>query len=323
MLGDNGRVTRPLFWPREIVRADETSTVGTSGPDVVTGGDEADRLFGEGGDDHIDAGSADDHVEGNEGSDTLIGGLDSDTVIGGSSLSPDDRGTLDDAVTRARTQLDGGDTIVGDLATPGPVSPDLLIGDNATVLRDGSTSDSLVQLADVATTASAPAAGTSGDDLISGGEPAAGLAGAGDRVFGQGGDDTISTGAGDDYVEGAAGADTVRSGDGDDDVIGGSSAADGRPLGSTGTRLVGDGDGAPGASAPRLVDGADSIASGTGDDVVLGDNGLLTRPAGAGSQTRADGTRLRTVLLYDVGQLLGDRARRSRRSRRGECRRRP
>ena len=300
VLGDNGRVTHPLFWPRMIVRADESSTVGTSGPDVVTGGDDADRLFGEGGDDHIDAGSADDHVEGNEGSDTLVGGLDSDTIIGGSSLSPDDRGTLDDAVSRARTQLDGGDTIVGDLATPGPVSPDLLIGDNATVLRDGGTSDSLVQLADVATTASAPAAGTSGDDLISGSEPAAGLAGAGDRVFGQGGDDTISTGAGDDYVEGAAGADTVRSGDGDDDVIGGSSAADGRPLGSTGTRLVGDGDDPPGASVPRLLDGADRIESGTGDDVVLGDNGLLTRPAGASSQTRADGTRLRTVLLYDV-----------------------
>ena len=120
-------------------------------------------------------------------------------------------------------------------------------------------------------------------------------------MFGQGGDDTISTGAGDDYVEGAAGADTVRSGDGDDDVIGGSSAADGQPSGSTGTRLVGDGDDPPGASVPRLLDGADRIESGTGDDVVLGDNGLLTRPAGASSQTRADGTRLRTVLpVYDV-----------------------
>ena len=279
VLGDNGRVTRPMFWLREIARADESTTVDTSGPDVITGGDDADRLFGEGGDDAIDAGTADDHVEGNEGSDTVIGGLGSDTVIGGSSLSPDDRGTLDDAVSRARTQLDGGDTIYGDLTTPGPISSDLLIGDNATVLGAGSTS--LVQLADVATTASTPAAGTSGDDTIYGGEAATGLAGTGDRVFGQGGDDTIATGAGDDYVEGAAGADVISSGDGDDDVIGGASAADGRPLGDTGSRLVTPVEAATDPSAAGLADGNDTIDGGGSADVLLGDNGRITRD-GAG-----------------------------------------
>ena len=67
VLGDNGRVTHPLFWPRMIVRADRAAPSARPETDVVTGGDDADRLFGEGGDDHIDAGSADDHVEGDEG----------------------------------------------------------------------------------------------------------------------------------------------------------------------------------------------------------------------------------------------------------------
>ena len=60
-----------------------------------------------------------------------------------------------------------------------------------------------------------------------------------DRVFGQGGDDLVTTGVASDYVEGGSGADVVHTGSGVDDVIGGSSAADGRPLGTDGTRLPG------------------------------------------------------------------------------------
>ncbi|MDO9455448.1 calcium-binding protein [Nocardioides sp.] len=296
VLGDNGRITRPSSSERHVARADETGTLDVSDGDRIAGGADDDRLLGQGGDDVVDAGPGTDHVEGNEGGDALMGGTGTDTVIGGSSLSPDGRGTLADAVTRARTQPDGDDVIEGDLATAGPVSPDLLLGDNATVLLDGSLAS--VQLADVGTTTSAPAALTSGDDTIRGGVPVSGSPGASDRVFGQGGDDDVTTGPADDYLEGGAGDDVVDSGAGDDDVLGGSSATDGRPLGDTGTRLTGTGEGAPSATAVRLLDGADRIDTGAGDDVVLGDNGLLTRPAGAGP--RADGTRLRTVQLFDV-----------------------
>ncbi|MFC5010397.1 beta strand repeat-containing protein [Nocardioides plantarum] len=295
VLGDNGRITRPLPAYRNAARADEAGTLGVSDGDRIDGGSGSDRLLGQGGDDTIDAGADDDHVEGNEGGDRLIGGTGPDVVIGGSSLDPDGRQTLASALTRARTQLDGDDVIDGDAATAGPVSSDLLVGDNATVVSDGGLL--AVQLADVATTTDTPAAGTSGDDTIRGGLPSGSGAGAPDRVFGQGGDDTVSTGPADDYLEGNSGADTIVGGDGDDDVLGGSSALDGRPLGTDGTRLRGAGD-VDDDPAAALRDGADRIDAGSGDDVALGDNGLLTRPAG--TPRRADGTRLRTVHLYDV-----------------------
>ena len=121
-----------------------------SDEDHITSGADGDRVFGQGGNDLIDAGSEGDHVEGNEGADGLIGGAGPDVIIGGSSLSPDNRGSLDDALDRARTQLDGNDNIHGDLPGSGAVASDLVFGDNATVLRLESGLF-VTQLADVAT----------------------------------------------------------------------------------------------------------------------------------------------------------------------------
>ncbi|MGK2876297.1 MAG: hypothetical protein ACSLEW_11765 [Nocardioides sp.] len=298
VLGDNGRITHPTGGAFEavanIARADEATSVGVHGDDTLGGGSGYDRLLGQGGDDVVTAGPGEDHIEGNQGDDALAGGAESDTIIGGSSLSPDGRGTIDGLAGFARVQSDGGDTIDGD------GDGDLLLGDNATVLVvDGLK---VVQLADVASTQSTPAAGTSGNDTIVGADsvdPDA-MMPAADRVFGQGGDDTITTGSADDYVEGNAGLDRIDAGPGDDDLIGGSSSADGRPFGATGDRLADDPDDLvhPGQFG-RPDDMEDHIDAGAGDDVVLGDNGLLTRPADAPA-VRADGSRLRTIRLDDV-----------------------
>ena len=122
-----------------------------AGDDRITGGADADRLFGQRGNDTIDGGTGVDHLEGNEGDDGLIGGQDADVIIGGSSLSPDNRRGLAEAVTLARPQPDGNDVIYGDLPGTGPVASDLILGDNATVLRLQS-GILVTQLADVGRT---------------------------------------------------------------------------------------------------------------------------------------------------------------------------
>ena len=276
VLGDNGRITRPAVIIRHIARADEEGTDGVSDIDWITTGTDADRVFGQGGNDVIDAGSGFDHVEGNEGNDGLTGGADADVIIGGSSLSLDGRGTLDDATSRARTQLDGNDLIYGDRASAGAVAGDLIFGDNATVLRH-SSGRWITQMADVATTTVTPAGGTSGGDTIWGGSPATGE-GAPDKVFAQGGNDQVATGPAPDYIEGNSGTDTISAGSGNDDVVGGSSATNGRPLGDDGARLTQRMNLRLDTSAARVLDDVDTVYAGEGNDTVLGDNGRITRP---------------------------------------------
>ncbi|GAA4668492.1 calcium-binding protein [Nocardioides nanhaiensis] len=295
-LGDNGRITRPTG-QRHLARAAEAtaSGAGVFGDDDLTGGSGEDRLLGQLGEDDLAGDAGADHLEGNEGDDDLVGGSAADVVIGGSSLSPDGRGTLAGLLDLGRTQPDGDDVIDGDDASASSASPDLLLGDNATVLVVAGRP--VVQLHDLATTLGDPAAGTSGDDEIVGGPATGSAEGTGDRVFGQGGDDEVVTGPGEDHLEGGAGGDTLTAGGGDDDVLGGGSAVDGRPLGADGTRLVGSGQ-LVFSLGVRLLDGTDRIEGAEGDDVLLGDNGVLTRPADAPDE-RADGTTLRTVRLLD------------------------
>ena len=296
VLGDNGRITRPVG-ARHLARAAEPAASGSGvfGDDEVEGGSGDDRLLGQLGEDDLAGDAGEDHLEGNEADDTLIGGSAADVVVGGSSLSPDGRGTLTGLGDLARTQPDGDDVIEGDDASASSAAPDLLLGDNATVLVVAGRP--VVQLHDLATTLGDPADGTSGDDQILGGPAGGSATGTGDRVFGQGGDDDVVTGPGEDYLEGGAGADTLTAGEGDDDVLGGGSTVDGRPLGADGTRLVGSGQLVLSLGV-RLLDGTDRIDGAEGDDVLLGDNGVLTRPADAPVE-RADGTTLRTVRLLD------------------------
>ncbi|WP_294245168.1 calcium-binding protein [Propionivibrio sp.] len=52
----------------------------------LTGGDEADHLYGMAGNDRLDGGKGDDYLEGNAGSDILTGGEGNDTLLGGSGI---------------------------------------------------------------------------------------------------------------------------------------------------------------------------------------------------------------------------------------------
>jgi len=255
---------------------------GPSGDDTIFGGDtgggtglsttttsstgDLDRIYGQSGNDTVNAGSGTDYVEGNAGNDVLAGGAGDDVLVGGSTGADGSTGPQD-----------GADQVYGDASPERSVGSDLIAGDNATASRR-TNGTWWVQLAPTSDTTSA------GDSLF-GSDLMASSGNTGnvdtDRIFGQGGNDGVSAGTGDDYVEGNQGADTVSAGTGNDDVVGGSSSAAGQPLGSastTGTRLdkaVDDWD----TSAAGVADGIDTVHGDGGDDVVLGDNGRITRPA--------------------------------------------
>ena len=230
---------------------DSPDTLVVSGGDTITGGSENDLIYGQGGSDTIQGNAGDDFIEGNAAGDIINGNEGQDDIIGG---------TVQAAVS------DGADTIHGDQGE------DVVAGDNATITRplDGlnhwildnrSHSSSAivrraVQLYDVATVASSPAATTSDGDTITGDDGA-------DQLFGQGGSDTISGGADDDYVEGNAGSDTITGNTGRDDLIGGGSANDGvisaTSIGNT------------------LIDANDNIHGNESGDAIAGDNARITR----------------------------------------------
>ena len=247
--------------------------------DELYGGDDCDVVVGSPGNDLVRGGTGDDLVEGGPGADLACGDDGDDVVVGGSSFDPG-RAPRSPPTATAPASPTRGDVVRGDGGPDGFDGSDLLAGDNALATRvadatglNGAGPAYVLQLHDVATTSSDPAATTSGGDRIERrrSERRALRSGRGRQLDG---------GAADDYVEGNDGADTLTGGAGDDDLLGGSSAADGRPLGSTGTRLAD----APRlrrstASAAGLLDrGTDRIDGEDGADVVLGDNGRITRP---------------------------------------------
>lgn len=296
MLADDGLAGAPVASPGTPLAYDE-----------LYGGYGCDFVVGSPGDDLVRGGQDDDVVEAGPGADLAQGDDGDDVVVGGSSFDQ----TQDTAFTLVRSGAglpDGGDRILGDGGPDGASGDgdDLVAGDNALPTRvdalltqPGHRGPAYVlHLDDVATLTTAPAASTGGDDSVDAG-------GSRDLVFGQGGDDEIDGGDGDDYVEGNDGADDVTGGNDDDDVLGGSSAPDGWPLGTSGTRLSTGLSGPFDLTSPGLLDrGLDALDGGSGDDVVLGDNGRVTRPVDPGAPTtswqRTDGTTLRSVLLQDV-----------------------
>ncbi len=229
-----------------------TPSSGAGPDDQLFGGFGQDWAFGQDGDDLVRGGHDDDVVEGGAGADTVQGDDGSDLAIGGSSTA--------DAVTLDRSGaglLDGADTVHGDNGVDGLDGSDVVVGDNARL--DPATGGPRPRwsrirppvglvLFDLAT-GSAPSAGTSGNDTLTGG-------GGDDLLIGQSGDDTISGGAGNDAVEGNAGHDTVAGGDGDDQLVGGSWTG-----------------GAFDASDPGQFD---SLQGEAGNDVLVGDNGTIT-----------------------------------------------
>ncbi|TBN58308.1 calcium-binding protein [Glaciihabitans arcticus] len=222
------------------------------------------------GDDTMRGGGFEDLIFGQGDNDTIAGESGADGIEGGDGEDVIDGGTDNDEIvggsgTAATT--DDGDTLTGG------GGDDLLLGDNG--IPTNGLLGIFVKLLDAPAPGASASAAFSGDDVVSGGTGE-------DRIFGQGGDDTLSGNDGVDTLEGGAGADDL-SGWADDDVLtGGSSSRDG---------VI-----SPARSGAGQLDGADSLSGGSGDDVLAGDNARLETT----NERRTDGTRLRTVLLFDL-----------------------
>lgn len=246
---------RGLATTRGVDLADESgSQTGVAGGDVIEGGDAADVVFGQRGDDDVKLEDGADYGEGGRGVDTVRGGAGDDDIVGG-SFTP-----ASGVLPNATGQADGDDTLTGD------ADQDVLLGDNGSVTRPASTPGALTTNRVTVQRAIAPydlgdnpTSGTSGSDKLTGDA-------ANDLVLGQGGNDKADGGAGVDYVEGGQGSDLVLGGTEDDDVVGGSSA-------TTSTNPAG---------AIGQPDSGDNVYGGEGSDLVIGDNGLLTRVASGG-----------------------------------------
>jgi Ca2+-binding RTX toxin-like protein len=284
--GDNAVVTPGggYVLGRNVTLLDPT----IGGNDIIEGDADKDAAFGEAGDDvmwgdHGTVGpflgaAAPDYLEGDAGDDEIHGEDGTDDIVGGNSAQD---GAID--ADRVGTGLsDGGETLLD-----GGPARDWIAGDNARmdrVLGNGldypDPNVTPVLLFDLAKDGAPAAAGSFGDDTVTGGD-------ATDLVFGQGGSDTLSGQNGADYMEGNDGNDTIDGGDADDDLVGGGSANDG---------LI-DGD----RAGDTLLDvGETNVTGGSGVDWITGDNALVNRnvPVNA-SFNRAP------IELFDVQKVGG------------------
>lgn len=295
--------------PRKVTLLDLgfTPAAGTSGGDLISGGDADDVVFGQGGPDRVHADGGADFAEGGPGADWVEGDAGDDDLVGGSSTAYDGTG----ATTTG--QPDTADAVFG-----GPGS-DAVIGDNGAVLRplageqptaptvrrgaDGSPfGPRIVVLLDRA----AATANRFGGDRLSGGDGV-------DALWGQDGDDAL-TGDGDgDYLEGNGGADTLRG----DSALGAAGRSTVTPLPDPGwpgdpaapADLVGAGAAAGqddligGSAAAGFRDSGDLVEGNGGDDVVLGDNGSLLRTV-----SKVDGKAVERVYTerYPTGAVPAD-----------------
>jgi Ca2+-binding RTX toxin-like protein len=269
MAGDNARLSPPVAggptrarWARIRPAVEVVLFDATTTTPPAGASSAGDTMRGGGAEDLILGQGGDDVIDGGDGADGIEGGADGDVIHG--NLGDDE--LLGGSWTAGSFDGGAGDQVHGD------EGDDLLLGDNGTPVTDGSAH---VRLLDAPAAGAVAPASTFSADLLSGGP-------GNDRAFGQGGNDTLAGGEGVDLLEGDAGADTLT-GDADDDALtGGSSSTDG---------VI-----SPGRVANGQRDGVDQLHGGTGDDVLAGDNARLDPSHGP----RADGTALRSVLLFDV-----------------------
>ncbi len=243
--GDNAQPARDGGGNAIGLQLEDVLVDKASGDDRLFGGSENDRIYGQGGADSIRGEGNDDDIEGGPGKDTIHGDDGSDAVTGGSGVDT----RLDGTARTWETTTDTGDELYGDAGT------DTILGDNGVAKTR--------TLFDVPSEGSEPAAGSYGDDVVSGGTE-------GDRVFGQSGDDTLAGDGGNDVVDGNSGADTLRGGTEDDVLVGGSQQ--GATEAVMGEKID-DRDRQP---AGEMTARGDLVRGDAGNDVVLGDNGRVT-----------------------------------------------
>ncbi len=223
--------TSSLFWIADWTGGDitnpSTPTVsGSTGSDLMAGGDGNDTLSGLSGDDTLHGfqgddtlvgGAGDDKVYGYEGSDSIGGGDGNDQLHGGEDSDSVSGGAGDDLLygNRGADLLSGGsgaDTLYGG-QNDWPPSPDgayragietVYGGDGDDVLYGNLGTDGLY--------------GEDGADLLFGGQDDDTLSGGGgdDALWGNLGSDILAGGDGNDTLHGGGGNDTLSGGSGDD-----------------------------------------------------------------------------------------------------------
>ena len=321
---DNLDPTRPGYAGivRRVITLYDLQTVASPNPtapgnQAVAGGETIyaeggpDIVYGQGGGDTLHGQDKDDYLEGNAGADFAYGEAGQDDILGGTG-----RTKSDDPLSADNGRLDGEDKLYGgngivegsDEDTGTDVAPsdsddfDVLMGDNATILRDlepaqgnqvweintfNASVKRRVFLYDVATVA-APQPQTNG---TSGGDTMAGEADA-DVMYGQGLGDTMDGNGDDDYMEGNEGIDTIRGGVGSDDMLGGTGQINGEAL-DVDFRLD---------SGETLIDG------GPGFDFMSGDNAVLRRILDVNGKwllnTYNKGVQHERIFLRDLDDVL-------------------
>jgi Ca2+-binding RTX toxin-like protein len=317
ILGDDGDVSRPGGAEPDgtTVRSVTLTDPNAGGADFIQGNDENDDVYAGGSGDLVHGDAGDDYVEGNGGSDGdgdadttpdsgigLYGDAGQDDLIGGTSQG--DGGVADGA-----DDLWGGmgaDVAAGDNAditraagTDCPAEPDASAGYDCNTFRAVDAVSVVIrriQIWDVDTTTSDPAAGTFANDTVSGQD-------GHDRLYGQGGDDAVEGGGNDDFAFGNAGADVINGGDGNDDLVGGTGRTDSVTAAS---------------AVDGRIDDADLIHGDAHSDAIAGDNARMVRTTtdadtgpnldqtGLWKTNTFNGAPERIIALMDVATVAAD-----------------
>ena len=294
------------------------TTSATSGSDTLRGGTGRDLLLGQGADDTVLGGDGDDVLEGGPGEDLLGGGGGADDLLGGSSSGT---GLLVDATTdrllvassspltvttpdaSAAGVADGRDVLYGDAApgvdsaSDGVPGPDVLLGDNGRITRNGTTVPGRPRPVRIVSMADTTAGAASGNDVLDG-------QGGDDDLYGQL-DDVTPVAREQVAATGSVPGDLLRGGTGDDLLVGDQATAVQLAASALGapTTLRTNGDFLVEAVRPAgtLVPQVTLTQSGVGgSDVLLAGAGRDTVHAGAGADL-ADGGADDDVVYGGVG----------------------
>lgn len=238
------------------------SITGGSGSDEIGGGDGSDVLFGDGGADTVEGGSGQDTIWGGPGTDLLTGGSGADQLHGGDGSDLMGGGgdlMHGDSGSDRLYGDDGNDTLNGGL------SDDRLYGGADHDVLNGDWGNDLL-------------AGGSGNDVLDGGQ---GM----DLLYGQEGEDSLTGGADDDVLfggdhndtlEGGAGADFLEGGHGHDVLNGGDGVMDviGYTESNAGVTIdLGAGTATGGHAAGDTFSGIEGVLGTDHDDSLTGDSG--------------------------------------------------
>jgi Ca2+-binding RTX toxin-like protein len=200
-------------WIQAFESSQRVHLYGGSGNDVLQGSDvHADRLYGEGGDDTLQASGGNDLLDGGPGADYASGGSGNDTLVQGAAADGGD-------------ELNGGTGI--DTVDYSQRTAPVTISIGATSSSGGGPDDGEAGEGDEVASDIEKATGGSGDDVLTGTDEPNTLTGGGGRdvLIGNAGGDTLVGGDGGDHLVGGAGPDKMW-GDGGADTLEGESGAD-------------------------------------------------------------------------------------------------